>query len=232
MASSVYWDVTSCSTLKVSRRFGITSSPTSRSNKPNKIPLVAMKSSTYWDIMSCSFWKSMTFRRYMHSLSSKSKNKPRKTSVKQTTVHLLFQRQDSLSASHIEREQESYVNIVTRLLAWWPWNGDRFPTAPDVFPQRPGHIWVHPSSCPSDTEVHSPRIKQTGCGIDHCSPATAKFMAWSNASSPPYVLMSWCLMKHKGDFAFKSTFLTSEQRIHMQYVSVCHCVQCWTASVV
>jgi hypothetical protein len=42
-------------------------------------------------------------------------------------------------------------------------------------------------------------VKRPGREADHSSPSTAEVKnAWSYTSSPQYVFMAWCLVKHRG----------------------------------
>jgi hypothetical protein len=46
----------------------------------------------------------------------------------------------------------------------------------------------------------SPGVKQPGCETDHPPPSSVKVKnadAWSYTSTPPYILMAWCLIKNK-----------------------------------
>jgi hypothetical protein len=54
-----------------------------------------------------------------------------------------------------------------------------------------------------------PSIKWTGewsgrgCQSDHSPPSSVEVNnAWSYTSTPPYVFMTWCLVKHKNNFMF------------------------------
>jgi hypothetical protein len=49
----------------------------------------------------------------------------------------------------------------------------------------------------------SPRVKRPGREADHSPPSSAEVMnAWRYTSTPKYVFMAWCLVKHRDNFAF------------------------------
>jgi len=46
-------------------------------------------------------------------------------------------------------------------------------------------------------------VKRPVREIDHSRPSSAEVKnAWSYYTSPPYVFIAWCLVKHKENFAF------------------------------
>jgi hypothetical protein len=49
-------------------------------------------------------------------------------------------------------------------------------------------------------------VKRPGRAADHSPPSTAEIKnAWSYTSSPPYVFMAWCLVKHRDSFTLLFT---------------------------
>jgi hypothetical protein len=46
-------------------------------------------------------------------------------------------------------------------------------------------------------------VKQLRYEADHLPPSSAEVKnAWSYTSTPPYVFMAWCLVKHRDNFTF------------------------------
>jgi hypothetical protein len=49
-------------------------------------------------------------------------------------------------------------------------------------------------------------VKRPGREADHSSPSSAEIKnAWSYISTPQYVFMAWCLVKHRDNFTFTFT---------------------------
>jgi len=49
-------------------------------------------------------------------------------------------------------------------------------------------------------------VKQLGHKAYHLPPSSAKAEnEWGYTSSPPYIFMAWCLVKHKDNFTFYIT---------------------------
>jgi hypothetical protein len=47
------------------------------------------------------------------------------------------------------------------------------------------------------------RVKWPGCEANHSPPSSAEVKnAWSYTSTPQYVFMAWCLVKHRDNFTF------------------------------
>jgi hypothetical protein len=64
---------------------------------------------------------------------------------------------------------------------------------------------VHPASYPMGTTGSFPGGKAARHEADHSPPSSAKVKnAWSYTSTPQYVLMAWCLVKHRDNFTFTS----------------------------
>jgi hypothetical protein len=55
-------------------------------------------------------------------------------------------------------------------------------------------------------------VKRSGREADHSSPPIAEVKnAWSYASTPPYIFMAWCLVKHRDNFTLTFTFRNHKQ---------------------
>jgi hypothetical protein len=67
-------------------------------------------------------------------------------------------------------------------------------------------------------------VKRPGREPDHSSPSSAEVKnAWSYTSTPQYVFMAWCLVKHRGNFTFTLTFtvcLINSSLSYLYYVQV------------
>jgi hypothetical protein len=49
----------------------------------------------------------------------------------------------------------------------------------------------------------SPELKRLGREADHSPPTSAQVKkTWTYTSTPPYVFMAWCLVKHRENFTF------------------------------
>jgi hypothetical protein len=80
-----------------------------------------------------------------------------------------------------------------------------------------GRIWV---SMGVDTQppiqwvpgILSLGVKRPECEADDSPPSSAEVKnAWSYNSSPQYVFMAWCLVKHKDNFTFTFTFVSTTE---------------------
>jgi hypothetical protein len=61
----------------------------------------------------------------------------------------------------------------------------------------------HPASYPVGTRGSFPGGKRPGREADHSPPSSAEVKnAWSYTSTPQYVFMAWCLVKHRDIFTF------------------------------
>jgi hypothetical protein len=83
-------------------------------------------------------------------------------------------------------------------------------------------------------------VKRPGCEADHSPPSIAEIKkAWSCPSTPQYVsvesclnkryvLMAWCLVKHRDSFTFSFTFSGSPPPHHQQGTRMwlCNLFQC------
>jgi len=49
-------------------------------------------------------------------------------------------------------------------------------------------------------EALSLGVKQLESEADHSPPPSAKVNVWNYTSTPPYIFMAWCLIKHRGNF--------------------------------
>jgi hypothetical protein len=78
----------------------------------------------------------------------------------------------------------------------------------------------HPASYPMGTRDSFPGIKRPGREADH-SPSSAEVEnVWSYTPTPQYVLMAWCLVKHKDNFTFICAENTIWQRMCEHTVSI------------
>jgi hypothetical protein len=69
---------------------------------------------------------------------------------------------------------------------------------------------VQPDSYPMHIGVSIPGIKRPGRESDHSPPSRAKVKnAWSYNSTPPYVFMTWYLDKHRNNFTFAFTLIST-----------------------
>jgi hypothetical protein len=67
---------------------------------------------------------------------------------------------------------------------------------------------VHPASYPMGTRGSFPGVKRPGREADHSPSSRAEVKnAWSYTSTPQYVFMAWCLVKHRDNFTFTFTHL-------------------------
>jgi hypothetical protein len=68
-------------------------------------------------------------------------------------------------------------------------------------PTQPPILWV-PGAL-------SLGVKRPGREADHSPPSSAEVKnAWSYTSTPPYVFMAWCLVKHRDNFTLPLPFFT------------------------
>jgi hypothetical protein len=62
---------------------------------------------------------------------------------------------------------------------------------------------THQASNPMGTSGSFPGVKAAGREADHSPQSSAEVKnAWSYTSTPLYVFMAWCLVKHKDNFTF------------------------------
>jgi hypothetical protein len=58
---------------------------------------------------------------------------------------------------------------------------------------------THPASYPMDTGVPTLGVKRPKREANHSPPSRAEIKnGWSYTSTPPYVCIAWCLIKHEG----------------------------------
>jgi hypothetical protein len=62
---------------------------------------------------------------------------------------------------------------------------------------------AHPAYYPAALSLG---VKQVGHEADHSSPSSAIKNVWSYISTPQYVFMVWCLVKHRNNFTFTLLF--------------------------
>jgi hypothetical protein len=105
----------------------------------------------------------------------------------------------------IRKNRGSSVNIVTATgwttrdsIAGWGGDFSLFTIAVSrlaLRPMQPPVQWV-PGAL-------SQGVKRPGIEADHSSPPSAEVKnAWSYISTPPYILIEWCLVKHRDNFAY------------------------------
>jgi hypothetical protein len=77
-------------------------------------------------------------------------------------------------------------------------------------------IWIsmrivrHPASYPMGTRALSLGVKRPWREDDHSPPSSAAVKnAWSYTSTPQYVFLAWCLIKHRDNLTFTFTYLCS-----------------------
>jgi hypothetical protein len=64
-------------------------------------------------------------------------------------------------------------------------------------------------------------MKRSGREADHSPPSNAEVKnAWSYTSTPQYVFMTWCLVKHRDSFTFTLTLSQRLRRVHGKGVRV------------
>jgi hypothetical protein len=68
------------------------------------------------------------------------------------------------------------------------------------------------------------RVKRLGCEADHSLPSSTEVKNVCNyASTPQYIIMAWCLVKHRDNFTFYlylQTYLTYEVKFSFHKVKV------------
>jgi hypothetical protein len=76
----------------------------------------------------------------------------------------------------------------------------QFPAGAGIYPLRHRLCTpsgAHPVSYPMGTRIFSQEVKAAGRETDHSPPSSAEIKnAWSYTSTPPYVFIVWCLIKH------------------------------------
>jgi hypothetical protein len=62
-------------------------------------------------------------------------------------------------------------------------------------------------------------VKRSGREADHSPPSSAKVKnAWSYTSTPQYIFMAWCLVKHRDNFTFTFTFRLGHVRTFIIFI--------------
>jgi hypothetical protein len=60
---------------------------------------------------------------------------------------------------------------------------------------------THPTSSQTGTRGSSPKIEQAGREADHSPPSSTEIKkAWSYTTTPSYIFMALCLVKHRDVF--------------------------------
>jgi hypothetical protein len=80
----------------------------------------------------------------------------------------------------------------------------RYRLRPETFDYTVVHCsGAHPASYPMGTGVSFPGVKRPEHEANHSPTAGVEVKnAWSYTSTPQYVFMSWCLVKHRDNFTF------------------------------
>jgi hypothetical protein len=99
------------------------------------------------------------------------------------------------SVSIVTRLRPGRLGFNSRQEKWWESLSS---------PPRPHRPWAPPSQCLSWGFI--PEVKRPGREAGHSPPFSADVKnVWGYASTPPYVFMAWCLIKHKENFTFTFT---------------------------
>jgi hypothetical protein len=71
-------------------------------------------------------------------------------------------------------------------------------------------------------------VKRPGRETDHSPPSSAEVKnAWSYTSTPQYVFMAWCLVKHRNNFTFYLICYQEGQKIRQEWNRM-ECIRCWS----
>jgi hypothetical protein len=102
--------------------------------------------------------------------------------------------------------RDSWVGIAAGYRLDGRMIGVRFPAGAGNFSLR-HHVQTgteaHPASCAIGTGIPSLGVKRLGREAAHSPPSSAEVKnAWSYNSTPQYVFMAWCLVKHRDKFTF------------------------------
>jgi hypothetical protein len=93
------------------------------------------------------------------------------------------------------RLNETYSKVRVRELL-----SDTIASRTALRPTQPPMQWI--------PGVLSLGVKRPGREADHSPPSSAEVnKAWRYTSTPPYVFMAWCLVKHRNKFIFTLHFL-------------------------
>jgi hypothetical protein len=111
--------------------------------------------------------------------------------------------------------------------------GVRFPAGAGTFffatVSRPA---VRPTQPPiqSVPGALSLRVKAPDCEADHSAPSSAEVKnTWNYTSTPPYVVMACCLVKHRDNFAlyFVAKIVLSVLRLYVKEITLFPVSYCW-----
>jgi hypothetical protein len=72
-------------------------------------------------------------------------------------------------------------------------------------------------------------VKRPGRDADHSSPSSAEVKnAWSYTSTPQYVFIAWCLVKHRDNFTlpYKTYIMTVKGQCYLTYEKAEFLLQC------
>jgi hypothetical protein len=119
----------------------------------------------------------------------------------------------SVSVTYLPAGRDSSVGIVLGYGL-----GDRGSRV--RFPAESGNFSLHHRVQPTQPPIQrvpgtvSLGVKRQGREADHSPPSSAGVKnAWSYTSTPQYVFMAWCLVKHRHNFTFTFTLLLRTCRL-------------------
>jgi hypothetical protein len=79
-------------------------------------------------------------------------------------------------------------------------------------------LWLTQPHIQWVTGAVSLRVKRPGRKADHSPPSSAEVKnAWSYTSTPQYVFMEWCLVKHRDNFTFTFTTILKSNVVTVPY---------------
>jgi hypothetical protein len=87
-----------------------------------------------------------------------------------------------------------------------------------------GRIWISVGVLSTQPSIQwvkgtlSLGVKRPGREADHSPPSSAEFKnAWSYTSTPEYVFMAWCLVKHKDNFNLRNNIPYIKVRLSLEF---------------
>jgi hypothetical protein len=86
---------------------------------------------------------------------------------------------------------------------------------------------AHLVSYPLDTVTIFSGIRRPGSEVDISHLSIADVNAWRYTSTPPYVFMAWCLVKHRDNFIFTLISDNRDQKIRHIYTKFRHWAWFW-----
>jgi hypothetical protein len=129
-----------------------------------------------------------TDRKQVHMTFQLPSNTHSPNSYKQTKVYIFF-------ALNVQTEGSGRPGFDSRQMKWM-----EFFTSPP----RPERLWSPISLLSSSKRgLFCPGVKRPERETDHLPPYSSEFKnAWRYISTPQYVFMAWCLIKHRDIFNF------------------------------